>query len=157
VKIDVQEIIGHYNLKRHPEGGYFREVYRSEQIVHSNNVDDNRNAVTDIYFLLTKGELSRFHKVLHDELWHFYSGAPLRLIDYNGVEVKEIILDGSFKTEFQYPIKAGHFQAAESLGDYSLLGCIVAPGFNFKDFSFMENKEEQNKLISLQPNLKKFI
>ena len=157
MKRNVQEIIDYYQLEKHPEGGYFREVYRSELLVYSENVNDNRSALTDIYFLLTEGEISRFHKVLHDEVWHFYEGSPLKIIDYNGSSYQEKIIDDQIGTDFRYTVKAGHFQAAESLGEYSLVGCIVAPGFDFKDFSFMDDKKEQEKLISAHVNLKRFI
>ena len=140
----IQQIIDRYQLQPHPEGGYFREVYRSEQILNSPVHNENRNAVTHIYFLLVKGQVSRFHKVIHDEIWNFYEGASLKLIEFNGSEIQEIIIG---ENDYFKVIKGGVFQAAESTGDYSLVGCSVAPGFDFKDFSFINSNSRNFETI----------
>jgi len=82
--IDPQSLIRTYNLAPHPEGGYYRELYRSTLNVNSSAVNEERAAVTHIYYLLLKGDISRFHVVKHDEIWHVYGGAPLKLIQYDG-------------------------------------------------------------------------
>jgi hypothetical protein len=142
-----QEIIQKYQLKPHPEGGYFREVYRSEQNVNSEITEERRNAVTHIYFLLEKGQFSRFHRVLHDEIWNFYEGSPLKLIEYDGYSIDEVVI-GQENNEYVRVIKGGVFQAAESTGEYSLVGCSVAPGFDFKDFSFLDSEPEMIKYLN---------
>jgi predicted cupin superfamily sugar epimerase len=137
------ELIKQLNLSPHPEGGYFKEVYRSEQIVVSPVNNEQRNAVTDIYFLLCTGQVSRFHKVLHDEIWNFYEGDPLKLIevDAESMEVSEVILGDKDSVQYKHCIKADNWQAAETTGEYSLVGCTVAPGFDFADFSFLSDCE----------------
>ena len=137
----VQNLIKKYNLILHPEGGYYREVYRSEQILCSPAAGKKRNALTHIYFLLAAGQVSRFHKVAHDEVWNFYAGDPLKLIQYNGKDVTEAII-GVASGDFVMVVKGGVFQAAETTGAYSLAGCTVAPGFEFEDFSFLDDDPE---------------
>lgn len=145
LKISADEIIEKLEMTPHPEGGYFKEIYRSEDIVFSEKAEDKRSAVTDIYFLLKKGEVSRFHKVLHDEIWNFYLGSPLRLLDFYDDKMNEIIL-GDENLNFKFTIKSNHWQAAESTGEFSLVGCTVAPGFDFKDFSFIEDEIIKNSI-----------
>ncbi|TFG97146.1 MAG: cupin domain-containing protein [Calditrichales bacterium] len=139
--MNVQKLIDRYKLIPHPEGGYYREVYRSEQILLSPAAGIKRNALTHIYFLLAKGQVSRFHKVVHDEVWNFYRGSPLKLIQYNGKDVTEAII-GVPGNDFVTVVKGGIFQAAETTGAYSLVGCTVAPGFEFEDFSFLSDDPE---------------
>ncbi len=135
----MQQLIDKYKLIPHPEGGFYREVYRSKQRVHSPVVDQKRDAVTHIYFLLIQGQVSRFHKVLHDEIWNFYDGAPLRLVITNGERVEENLIGASCDSYIGI-VPGGRFQAAESTGEYSLVGCTVAPGFDFADFSFLDGE-----------------
>jgi hypothetical protein len=144
---NVKELIQKYGLSPHPEGGYFREVYRSEQNVKSEINEEQRNAVTHIYFLLEKGQFSRFHRVLHDEIWNFYEGSPLKLIEFDGRSIDEIII-GQENNEYVRVIKGGVFQAAESIGEYSFVGCSVAPGFDFKDFSFLDSESDMLKCLN---------
>jgi predicted cupin superfamily sugar epimerase len=106
--------------------------------VFSAVVDANRDAVTHIYFLLTKGQVSRFHKLLHDEIWNLYEGSPLRLIKYDGDKIEEEII-GAVCSCYVSFVAGGLYQAAESMGGYSLVGCTVAPGFDFADFSFLSD------------------
>lgn len=153
----VQELIEQYQLSAHPEGGYFRETYRSDVTITSPLADSSRNAVTQIYFLLGETDVSRFHKVLHDEIWHFYHGAPLRLLELTQQGCKEIYLGGEAGS-FHHVIKGGHYQAAESTGEYTLMGCTVAPGFDFSDFTFLVDEPGGTELISrTSDSLKKFI
>ncbi len=133
---NIEKVIRKYKLKPHPEGGFYREIYRSEQVVNSPINNNERNALTHIYFLLVKGQVSRFHKVLHDEVWNFYDGAPLTIIEFDGKDINEVILGND---SFVKVIKGGIYQAAETTGDFSLVGCSVSPGFDFKDFSFLKD------------------
>ncbi len=135
----MEALIKKHQLVPHPEGGYFREVYRSGQKVVSPVADEERSALTHIYFLLLKGQVSRFHKVLHDELWNFYDGSPLRLIQFDGRHIKEEII-GRECDAYVSVVKGGNYQAAESTGAFSLVGCSVAPGFDFADFTMLDQE-----------------
>ena len=152
-----QDIVKELELLPHPEGGYYKEVYRSDMTLHSPAANAKRNALTCIYFLLEKGQVSRFHRVKHDEVWNFYLGDPLRLIERNAENNDEILLGNTQNNlNFQHTIRANHWQAAETTGEYSLVGCSVALGFDFADFSFMDKQESQN-LIQQHPDFKRFI
>lgn len=137
-----KEIISTLGLTEHPEGGFFKEVYRSDLTVKSELVNGSRSAVTEIYFLLCRGQVSRFHTVEHDEFWHFFEGSPLRLIDGDLESFEEILLDPK-NVNYQHCIKSGRWQAAGSTGDYTLVGCTVAPGFDFADFAFLSEDEPE--------------
>ncbi len=137
------EIIKRFNMEPHPEGGYYREIYRSEQSVNSPVHQKSRSTVTHIYFLLPEGELSRFHRVEHDEIWNHYEGEPLRLILFDGESVTEQLI-GKGCDHYTAIVPAGVWQAAESTGEYTLVGCSVAPGFDFEDFRFMEDSEKEH-------------
>ncbi|OEU71994.1 MAG: hypothetical protein BA874_02865 [Desulfuromonadales bacterium C00003068] len=153
----MKELIDRYGLIPHPEGGFYKEVYRSTQTVISNAVHSERQALTHIYFLLTKGQVSRFHKVCHDEIWNFYEGSPLRLLSLHEGKISEQLL-GSDTGNYVAIIHGGSYQAAESTGDYSLVGCSVAPGFDFNDFSFLSDDSLQQAMIANSaPELKRFI
>ena len=153
----MQNLIDKYHLVPHPEGGYYSEFYRSEQPVKSAVVNQDRKSVTHIYFLLVKGQVSLFHKVIHDEIWNFYEGDPLRLLKYDGFEIEEDII-GSTCEDYASIVKGGLYQAAESTGAYSLVGCTVAPGFEFADFSFLrDDHERKEKFIEDFPDYRKFV
>ena len=132
-----QKLIEKYNLQKHPEGGFFRETYRSTMELSSPVNREHRNAITDIYFLLSQGAVSRFHKVIHDEIWHFYEGAPLTLIIFDGENIVERCIGPDSKDGYKAVVPGGLWQSAVSTGEYSLVGCTVAPGFDFTDFSFL--------------------
>jgi hypothetical protein len=125
------EIIRLLDLKPHPEGGHFREVFRDVR-----PGDSGRAASTAIYFLLARGERSHWHRIDVVEVWHFYAGAPLELeIAANGR--RELITLGNDLAAGQRPqavVPAQAWQAAQSLGDWTLVGCTVAPGFEFAEF-----------------------
>jgi len=155
--MNVQKLIDRYNLIPHPEGGYYREVYRSEQILYSDVAGKNRNALTHIYFLLAFGQISKFHKVIHDEVWNFYAGDPLKLIQYNGKDVTEAFI-GIAGGDFVTVVKGGVLQAAETTGAYSLVGCTVAPGFEFEDFTFLgDDPEIKLELIKNYPDYQRLV
>lgn len=153
--MEIKSLIEKYQLSPHPEGGYFREIYRSNQRVQSPVHNRERNAVTHIYFMLPSGEISRFHRVEHDEIWNYYEGAPLKLITFDGETVTETII-GKGHTDYTAIVPAGVWQAAESTGDYTLVGCSVAPGFDFEDFRFM-NENEGNCIEEEYTQYKRFI
>ena len=132
-------------------------IYESKQSVKSPVVNQDRKAVTHIYFLLLKGQVSIFHKVAHDEIWNFYQGDPLKLIKYNGSKIEKVTI-GSGCSDYASIVEGGVYQAAESTGDYSLVGCTVAPGFEFEDFSFLRDEfETKEKLLNKFPGYRKFV
>ena len=134
----MKDLIEKYGLAPHPEGGYFKEVYRSAQTIDAPLVSAPRNTITQIYFLLTKGQISRFHRVVHDEIWHFYEGHPLALIQYDETQIKKELI-GPECRDYTAIVPGNTWQAAETTGEYSLVGCTVAPGFDFTDFSFLSH------------------
>lgn len=125
------EIIRLLGLKPHPEGGHFRETFRDDRRDHS-----GRAASTAIYFLLAQGERSRWHRVDAAEVWHWYAGAPLALHLSEAGAVRTIRLGADLAAgeRPQAVMPAGVWQAAESLGAWTLVGCTVAPGFTFEGF-----------------------
>lgn len=153
----MQNLIDKYNLAPHPEGGYYAVVYESKQTVTSPVVNKERKAITHIYFLLLKGQVSLFHKVAHDEIWNFYEGDPIKLIKYNGSSIEEDII-GSGCSDYVSIVEGGNYQAAESTDRYSLVGCSVAPGFEFEDFSLLrDDLETKEMLLNEFPGYRKFI
>ena len=120
------------DLKPHPEGGHFREMFRDER-----QVDGEHAASTAIYFLLARGERSHWHRIDAVEMWHWYAGAPLELeIAQNERRIERATL-GNDLASGQRPqavVPAYAWQAAQSLGDWTLCGCTVAPGFDFSGF-----------------------
>lgn len=150
-----QEIIEQLQLKPHPEGGYFNELFRSEDRVQPQDKRSLRNGLTIIYFLLTGDEISRWHRVKSDEAWHFLEGDPLQLykMDQSLNNVTEFTLsslsDNSRPTQV---IPANNWQAAQCGGRYSLVSCSVGPGFDFQDFEMMSNTASKaNQLKQKQP------
>jgi uncharacterized protein len=172
------DLIAQLALQPHPEGGWYREIYRSPTRVET--ARGSRSALTTIYYLLESTQLSRWHVVQADELWHFYAGAPLELLAYTpGTRAFERRLLGPISADtpaadtsagtpeadvahfdvdltstLHFPalgalsapapsgdvvsvIPTGVWQAARSLGDYTLVGCTVGPGFEFADFEFV--------------------
>jgi uncharacterized protein len=133
-------LISSLQLAPHPEGGHFREVYRSAPRVQPLDERSERPALTTIYFLLAAGEVSRWHGVASDEVWHFYEGHPLELFVADSAldQVARHLL-GPVEAGVQpvHVVPAGAWQAARSTGAYTLVGCTVAPGFEFADFRML--------------------
>jgi predicted cupin superfamily sugar epimerase len=144
-------------LEPHPEGGYFREVYRSGNTVHPADERSERAAVTSIYFLLAAGQHSRWHRVGSDEIWHFYEGEPLELhIGSPSLDrIERVTLSGfDGPGRLMHTVPAGCWQAAQPLGAYSLVGCTVAPGFEYEDFAFLrDDSRAVEALQNIKPDL----
>ena len=134
-----KDLISELRLQPHPEGGYFREVFRSAHKVQPLDERSARVALTMIYFLLVKAQHGRWHRVASDEAWHFYEGDPLEVywIDCRDVVHQEVLGTGPSSTHSMCVVPAGCWQAARPLGEYSFLGCTVAPGFEFQDFEML--------------------
>ena len=137
----ITNLITQYQLLPHPEGGYYKETYRStENIPHAalaQHFSGSRSFSTAIYFLLLKDLFSAFHRIKSDECWHFYEGASLHvhLLHLNGNYELISLGRNSAKGEvYQAVVPAGAWFASESIGEYSFVGCTVAPGFDFADF-----------------------
>jgi uncharacterized protein len=129
--LSAQDVIRLLDLKPHPEGGHFRESFRDARQV------ERRAASTAIYFLLARGERSHWHRVDAVEVWHWYAGAPLALeISQTPGRVERVVLgtDLNAGERPQAAVPAHAWQAAETLGDWTLVGCTVAPGFEFAGF-----------------------
>ena len=145
-----QTLISFLDLRPHPEGGFFRRVYRSEKTVLRTQTQELRFALTTIYFLLVEGEHGAWHRVASDEAWHFYEGAPLELLlSSANAETMQCRRLGPVSIEAQ-PVEvvpAGWWQAARTLGSYTLAGCSVAPGFEFDDFILADDLPEHEAWI----------
>jgi uncharacterized protein len=126
------EIIELLDLKPHPEGGHYRQTFRDQK-----TIDGARSVSTAIYFLLARGERSHWHRVDAAEIWHWHTGAPLALeIALPSGHRERITLGGDLAAgeRPQGIVPAHAWQAAQSLGDWTLVGCTVAPGFEFAKF-----------------------
>ena len=139
----IAELIRVYKLKPHPEGGYFRESYRSAGTIPAaalgGNLSGERNCSTAIYFLLPEGSKSKLHRIKSDETWHFYMGGPLTLAQiFPDGRVENVTLGQDIKAgqKFQHVVPAGCWFGAypEPGSGFSFAGCTVAPGFDFADF-----------------------
>jgi predicted cupin superfamily sugar epimerase len=125
------DIISRLDLKPHPEGGHYRETFRDSSL------DSNgRSASTAIYFLLARGERSHWHRIDAVEVWHHYAGSALELqiADGDGARTLRLGADLAMGEVPQAVVPVQAWQAAESLGDWTLVGCTVAPGFDFAAF-----------------------
>lgn len=143
-------------LAPHPEGGYFKETYRSTEGISAEALpprfNGDRSFSTAIYYLLERGDYSGFHKIKSDECWHFYAGETLliHVIEENGVyhcvQLGACLDEGEV---FQFVVPANAWFAAEPAGNsaFALVGCTVAPGFDFKDFEMAQ----RNLLLSAYP------
>lgn len=146
-------LVDKLELLDHPEGGYYKEVYRSNGIIPQSSLkgfEGERNYCTSIYFLLTSENFSAFHRLKQDEIWHFYQGSPLfvHVIDQEGKYKKYIVgLDIENGEVPQLVVPAGCWFASsvDDLEKYSFVGCTVAPGFDFKDFELAERESLSNE------------
>jgi predicted cupin superfamily sugar epimerase len=125
------DIIARLELKPHPEGGHYRETFRDAGLDAA-----GRTRSTAIYFLLARGERSHWHRIDAAEIWHYYAGGPLTLQMADDAGKRSIRLGADLNAgEIPQAIVPAHaWQAAESAGDWTLVGCTVAPGFDFASF-----------------------
>jgi len=129
--VTAEEIIRLLELAPHPEGGHFRETFRDAETL------DGRSCGTAIYFLLKAGEVSRWHRVDAAETWHWYAGAPLELMSVGENPMPKAVTLGNDLDAGERPqhvVPKDQWQSARSLGDWTLVGCTVAPGFAFSGF-----------------------
>ena len=140
---EIQDLVSQLQLQPHPEGGFYRETYRSPISVPVSGImpDESvrRSLSTAILFLITSGNFSAFHRIKSDECWHFYRGRPLCIHQLSPEgDYKRILLGNLESSEqvCQYVVPAGYWFASETWepNSYALVGCTVAPGFDFADF-----------------------
>ena len=134
----LQQLINELELQAHPEGGYYKETYRSAQTLDG----QDRQLLTSIYFLLTAENVSRFHRIKSDELWYFHAGSPLivHTLSERGHEQHHLGLDLSKGQQPFLWIPKDTIFGSTILNDegYSLVSCAVAPGFDFRDFELFD-------------------
>lgn len=133
------ELIDLLQLQAHPEGGYYRRLYESRECLAS-----GRLLASAIVFLLPAGQLSRWHRVDADELWHFYEGAPLELLiaDTPATIARQLLGPVAADQLPQRLVRAQAWQAARTQGDFSLVGCSLAPGFEFAGFTLLAEQPQ---------------
>lgn len=158
----VDQLVSKLELQPHPEGGFYKETYRSEGVIPKIELpkafSGSRNYCTGIFFLLTAGNFSAFHKINQDEMWHFYEGDPLRvhMIDSNGnYSFQDIGLNLDVGQLPQFTVSADIWFASEvaDSGYYSLVGCTVSPGFDFDDFEL----PDRSKMLTMFPHQSEII
>lgn len=144
----IEALINHYNLLPHPEGGFYRQTYAASEQIHKDSLPErfngNRPFSTAIYFLLPHGNFSAFHRIKSDEVWHFYEGCALNIhvIHPNGDhECLKLGSNMNNGESYQRVVPANAWFASEPVGDpgsFALVGCTVAPGFDFADFELAD-------------------
>lgn len=147
-------------LQSHPEGGYYKEIYRSDENIPGSGLPSrfsgNRSISTSIYFLLKKGQKSVFHRIKSDEIWHFYDGEQITIYvikDSGELQILKLGIDPQNGVFPQVTVPANCWFAAIPNGEFTLVGCTVSPGFSFEDFE-MASKELLKKQF---PELKSII
>lgn len=144
-----QYYVEHYNMQAHPEGGWYKENYRADEVIQHAHLparfNGDRNFSTAIYFMLEAEQFSAFHRIKSDEVWHFYYGGALNVYVIHDNGMLEIIRLGSDADRgevFQAVVKAGCWFASKpaKADTFSLVGCTVAPGFDFADFEMAERE-----------------
>jgi hypothetical protein len=142
--IDRDELVRRFDLQPHPEGGYFRETYRSSDVVHRDGSADSRAASTAIYYLLCDGAHSAWHRIQSDEVWHFYAGDPLNVYVLEDDGALTVLRLGNALEQagcvFQAVVPSGRWFAAQcdDAASAALVGCTVAPGFEFSEFEIAD-------------------
>lgn len=155
------ELINLLGLEPHLEGGYFREVFRSPHLVQLSDDQGDRRALTTIYFLLVAGEHSCWHRVVWDEVWHYYEGAALELFwaEQGADKYTRCLLGdvGGLSRPIAV-VPGGCWQMARTTGEYTLVGCTVGPGFEYEDFRLLrEVAEEASEIQRRFPELAEYV
>jgi predicted cupin superfamily sugar epimerase len=139
---EAQYWINRLNLQPHPEGGYYVETYRAEGKI----AGLNRSYSTGIYFLLLQDKFSAFHRICFDEMWHFYAGSAIEILilKENGeLQIQKLGNDPEQGEKFQFVVPGGNWFASRMVDNstFGLVGCTVAPGFDFQDFEMAKRSE----------------
>lgn len=148
--------IDQLQMEAHPEGGYFKEIYRAPDIISSDCLADkyntDRNYSTSIYFLLKGDQVSKFHRLTSDEIWHFYTGSSLtiHLLEADG-KYEQLLVGQDFEKGYRFqqvvPADTWFGATVDDPDSFTLVGCTVAPGFDFQDFELAD----QADLLSQYP------
>ncbi|GAB5563027.1 MAG: cupin domain-containing protein [Winogradskyella sp.] len=163
--ISVSEIIKKLDLQPHPEGGYFKELYRSDEVMNKSTLSDefegDRNYSTSIYYLLESKDFSAFHRINQDEIWHFYLGSTIELHiisktgDLKTIEIGNNLNNGELP---QVIVPKHHWFAAKvkEPKSFALVGCTVSPGFDFRDFKLGSYQNLSEKFPKYKSLIKEF-
>lgn len=164
-RTDAETIVARFNMREHPEGGYYAETHRSAGTIPETALPaafaGDRRFSTAILYLLRAGEKSHLHRIRQDEVWHFYLGGTLRLLmispsgEYEEIRLGHNISEGEWP---QFAVPAGSWFGAAPLAgsDYSFVGCTVAPGFEFADFELARKEEMRNAFSNLDQIISEF-
>ena len=136
-------LIKKLRLEKHPEGGYFKQTYKSDVMIDVAGYGGLRHAATAIYYMLASGQFSAFHRMKSDEIWHYYAGGSITIhvIDEGGKLARIKLGKGKDETP-QAVIRAGTWFAASLVkGSYCLVGCTVSPGFDYRDWELAKRDE----------------
>ncbi|MBN2013121.1 cupin domain-containing protein [candidate division KSB1 bacterium] len=162
MQADAAQLIEQLKLQAHPEGGYYNEIFASSQTITAKalrgNYSGDRRIYTSIYYLLESGQVSKFHRLASDELWYFHAGSSLTVHVITPAGKYEPIIIGpdvSADQHFQARVQAGCWFGAsvEQPNSYALVGCMVAPGFEFADLEMAD----RNSLLDEFPQHKEII
>ncbi|MBC8110862.1 MAG: cupin domain-containing protein [Verrucomicrobia bacterium] len=160
-----QYFVEKYQMQIHPEGGYYRETYRSPEMISYHNLplrySESRSFSTSIYFLMESHHFSAFHRIQSDEMWHFYYGCPVHVyvIDEKGnLEILKVGQNPESGELFQALVPAGCWFASHPAEpeSFSLVGCTVAPGFDFADFEIANTDELVSQFPEHEAVIRKF-
>ncbi len=153
---DAKYWVNKLKLLQHPEGGYYKEIYRSANTFIPAEIGEYRNYITSIYFLIEEGNVSHFHSIKQDELWFYHAGAPLSVYCINNDGSLNLLKIGPNPEKgevLQAMVPANRIFGSKSSGEFSLVSCVVAPGFDFADFKLYQKSE----LLKLYPQHKEII
>jgi uncharacterized protein len=160
---NAKQWISSLNLAPHPEGGFFREVYRSKESITQDSLPDyftgNRSFSTSIYYLLDRSDISRFHRIASDEIWVHIDGSPVVIHCFCQEKGYYTLKCGKDQgTEPLQVVPQGTWFAAENMdtGIFSLVSCFVSPGFDFHDFKMAKREELLSLFPEHQPVITRF-
>ena len=154
-----REIVQKLGLLEHPEGGFYKETYRSSFSIETDK-NTIRNISTAIYFLLENDNISLFHRIQSDELWFFHQGEPLEIVFIQDGVLNTIILGNRLENgevpQATIPANTWFASSVKHLKGFSLVSCTVAPGFDFADFELANREDLINEFPNLKETIKKF-
>lgn len=153
---DAKYWVNKLKLLHHPEGGFYKEIYRSANTFIPAEIGEYRNYITSIYFLIEAGNVSHFHSIKQDELWFYHAGAPLSVYCINNDGSLNLLKIGPNPEKgevLQAMVPANSIFGSKSSGEFSLVSCVVAPGFDFTDFKLYQKSE----LLKQYPQHKEII
>lgn len=158
--MSAEDWINKLGLEAHPEGGYYKEFYRNPATIQLTGGGGTRNLATSIYFLLEQGQKSHFHQLTSDELWYFHQGDPVEIhVFEHGQYRKETLgpdVDAGQTLQLLVPARSIFAVEVKRGGAYCLMGCMVNPGFDFKDFRMLGAEELRNDYPDQESLIRKF-